>query len=569
MPVSIVASTNWKRLLLALLLALCLGMMVAACGGGASDSSTADPPSAPPPPPPPPPPPASSGDITVVNHIIIMMQENRSFDSYFGKLGPYREANGYGKATDIDGLSDAASNVADDGTVVTAFHLRTSCIENALPDWTPGRRQYNFKDPTSNQFLGDGYVRTAQSTARGFGSVPGGRDLPAAGGLEVRPEETTNYYLFGDKSGTALAVVNVEVVGAEVPPAAPSINPPPGVMFSADKKQIQQGETVRLSWHAPGASEVMISHWFDQKGRRVMGFYDHTDLPYYYFMASNFATSDRFFAAIPSDSDPNRVAMLAATTRGRVHEPGSFDSNRTKNIFQLLEQAGITWKVYYQRKVNKQPVARLMRFQPFASEHADKIVPMNPTYFDDLKNGTLPQVTFIEELPGFDEHPGGTNPGNIHGAIHIQIGASFAKNIIDSFVASQYWKDSVFFWFFDEGGGTYDHVAAQSAVPPDGIKPVDLRSDEPRGDFDRTGYRVPMMVISPFVKKSYVSHTVADGTAILKFIQTRFKLPHLTARDAAQIDMTEFFDFANPPWMTPPSPPAQPINMPCDYTNLK
>jgi phospholipase C len=91
----------------------------------------------------------------------------------------------------------------------------------------------------------------------------------------------------------------------------------------------------------------------------------------------------------------------------------------------------------------------------------------------------------------------------------------------------------------------------------------------PQGDFNRTGFRVPLIVVSPFTKKSYVSHTVADFTAMLKFIETRFSLPSLTARDAAQMDMTEFFNFDAPPWLTPPMPPVQPTNKPCDYTNLK
>jgi phospholipase C len=64
-------------------------------------------------------------------------------------------------------------------------------------------------------------------------------------------------------------------------------------------------------------------------------------------------------------------------------------------------------------------------------------------------------------------------------------------------------------------------------------------------------------VISPFTKKNYVSHTVADYTAMLKFIETRFNVPPLTKRDAAQMDMTEFFDFQKVPWATPPTPPAQ------------
>jgi phospholipase C len=77
-----------------------------------------------------------------------------------------------------------------------------------------------------------------------------------------------------------------------------------------------------------------------------------------------------------------------------------------------------------------------------------------------------------------------------------------------------------------------------------------------------------MIVISPFARKQYVSHTSMDYTAILKFIEVRFKLPSLTNRDAAQPDMQEFFDFPAAPWSTPPAPPAQPLTMPCDYTNL-
>jgi phospholipase C len=65
------------------------------------------------------------------------------------------------------------------------------------------------------------------------------------------------------------------------------------------------------------------------------------------------------------------------------------------------------------------------------------------------------------------------------------------------------------------------------------------------------------MVISPFAKKNFVSHTPMDYTAYLRFIETRWKLPTLTARDAAMPDMTEFFDFSNKPWATPPSLPAQ------------
>jgi phospholipase C len=73
------------------------------------------------------------------------------------------------------------------------------------------------------------------------------------------------------------------------------------------------------------------------------------------------------------------------------------------------------------------------------------------------------------------------------------------------------------------------------------------------------------MVISSFTKKNYVSHTVADYTAILRLIETRFGVNSLTKRDAAQMDMTEFFDFQNVPWATPPQNiPTQSANEPCN-----
>jgi phospholipase C len=197
-----------------------------------------------------------------------------------------------------------------------------------------------------------------------------------------------------------------------------------------------------------------------------------------------------------------------------------------------------------------------------------------------LTNGTLPSVAYID--PGFtsglDEHPGLDD--NVPGA-SIQRGSQYVSTLIDALMQSSSWQDSVFILTFDEFGGFYDHVAPQPTVSPDGIKPIDLLPGPPPNgpdicvlnsgptcDFVYTGYRVPLMVISPFAKKNFVSHTVADYTAWLKLVETRFSLPSLTKRDAAQPDMTEFFDFVNVPWATPPTPPKQPTNGACYLTKL-
>ena len=81
----------------------------------------------------------------------------------------------------------------------------------------------------------------------------------------------------------------------------------------------------------------------------------------------------------------------------------------------------------------------------------------------------------------------------------------------------------------------------------------------PMCDFVYTGFRLPNFVVSPFAKARYVDHTNMDTTAILTFIEKRFKLQNLTARDAAQPDLLDFFDFTNVPWATPPPSSSLPV----------
>jgi phospholipase C len=314
----------------------------------------------------------------------------------------------------------------------------------------------------------------------------------------------------------------------------------------------------------------------DVEGRRAMGYYDGHDLNYYYFMASNFATSDRWFQPVMSNTAPNRGYMIAGTSGGYVYRLGTNRADDSpldvKTIFQQLQSAGITWKIY----VN--PVGSPCQGPPYdpaclvtlsylwgftfydeaVENYPEHIAPISE-YFSDVKNGTLPQVAEIAE-GGPDEHPGE----------NVQLGAQYVSTLINALMQSPSWTDSAFILTYDESSGLYDHVSPQREPSPDGIKPLDLEhgqtcanSSGPTCDFVYSGGRIPLIVVSPFTKKHYVSHTVADTTAILKLIETRFNLPPLTRRDAAQMDMLEFFDFDDPPWMTPPTPPAQNMDGAC------
>jgi phospholipase C len=296
----------------------------------------------------------------------------------------------------------------------------------------------------------------------------------------------------------------------------------------------------------------------DFTGKRAMGYYDQTDLPFYYFMATNFAMSDRFFSAAPTRTTPNRLYWMAATSQGWIVPPTQ--QLNAKTIFEVMDNAHITWKIYRGGKNT------YFSFFSYSNTHSANVVPLSQ-YFTDVQNGTLPQVAYIEtgveaangETPSaVDEHPNDD----------IQIGAQFAAKLINALMTSPSWKDSVFIQTYDEGGGLYDHVPPMAVTNPDGIPPMlDTGNGvvHTPGDFTFTGFRVPMFVVSPFAKKNFVSHTPMDFTAALKLIETRFNLPNLTLRDASMPDMTEFFDFTTStgPWATPPSPPTQPVNLPC------
>jgi phospholipase C len=215
----------------------------------------------------------------------------------------------------------------------------------------------------------------------------------------------------------------------------------------------------------------------------------------------------------------------------------------------------VSWKIYETDPGD----TYLTYFQPYASQHMANVVPASQ-FVQDANNGTLPAVALIEGGydSGRDEHP----------TTRLQQGEMYVASLINGLMQSTSWKDSVFFLTWDEDGGFYDHVPPVNTVNPDGIAPIDLQPTDFPGDFTRTGFRVPLAVISPFAKKAYVSHTPADYTAMLKFIETRWNLPNLTRRDAAQFDMTEFFDW-NAPNRNPPTPPTPAETLRCTPSQMQ
>ena len=293
-----------------------------------------------------------------------------------------------------------------------------------------------------------------------------------------------------------------------------------------------------------------VSSPTDPKGLRALGQYDQTDIPYYYDLATQFATSDAFHSSMLANTVTNRQYMFCATSQGRIFpSPTGAPQWTCPTIFSSLQNANVRWSYYDKDGIF---LAGFTDWNNLAIQH--KTGPIQG-YFDILARPTadqdLPSVVWIDAGfggSGLDEHPDA----------NIQQGAAYVKTIIDALMNSSAWNDSIFILAYDEGGGLYDHVPPFTVVAPDATPPQLGPNDLP-GDFTLSGFRVPIMVISPFVKPHFVSHTNRELTSILKLIETRFNLAPLTARDAAADDMTEFFDFINPPaLLTPPQLAAQP-----------
>jgi phospholipase C len=464
-----------KRLMESLVAVVSGLLLLALCGcQGLSNSTTTTTTTTPP------------GSLNSINHIIFMVQENRSFDTYFGQLPAYWQANGYPQASQqFNGLPTGASNPAYNGTTtpgtttVPAYHTATECIEDLSPSWDESHEDWNLQFPASNSPLNNGFVYNAASYA-----------------LAQNPQ------------------------------------------------------------------------YNDTPGYRAMGYYNWTDLPFYYFMASDFAISDNWFSPALDRTQINRMYLFAATSQGYAYPPGTDSADNApltaKTIFDELTAANISWKVYA-TDYDLDPTTRgtyLMQFKQF-NPLPSNVVP-GTNFLNDIQNdSTFPSVAFIEGgyLSGRDEHPDN----------NVQVGAAYVASLINGFMASPIWKDSVFILTYDEAGGTYDHVAPIAEPNPDGIAPIDLLPNDicttggANCDFNYSGFRVPLIVISPYSQKNYVDHTPEDYTAILKLIETRFNLPALNKRDAAQTDMTQFFDFQNVPWATPPNNvPSQPTTGACN-----
>ncbi len=447
-----------------------------------------------------------------IRHIVVLMMENHSYDNYLGLLQGRGEGFPLGP-----GHEPAVSNRGTGGEVVRAFHQPSPVQRRGVPSqsWNASHHQWG-------QGRCDGFVTSVQN-------------------------------LLAEASDGAVAAGGITAEAA-----------------------------------ATG-----------------MGYWSGDDLPFYYGLARTFPVADHWFSSCLGPTFPNRRFLIAGTAHGLIDDSPYhlLDSPPAGTIFDMLTRHGISWANYhpvaaeqrswrhYSRhklKMARRRVHSLSRFLPAARQDVEKditftgdVFPLGigrymrhvcglDQFFADAADGTLPAFSIVD--PDFGSYSE-ENPQD------IRKGESFAAEVINRVLHGKGWPHTLLIWVYDEHGGYYDHVPPPPAVPPDDVpgriaiggptrlerflRPVlpglvkdkESQVSGPRC-YDRYGFRVPAVIVSPYARPGYVCSTVLDHTSVLKLVEEKWNLPPLTARDAAASTPLDALDLASAPaYLDPPSLP--------------
>ncbi|MFS2054782.1 phosphocholine-specific phospholipase C, partial [Variovorax sp. CT11-76] len=347
--------------------------------------------------------------------------------------------------------------------------------------------------------------------------------------------------------------------------------------------------------------------WARYKTNAAMGYFKEAELPYQFALANAFTLCDEYHCSMHTGTNSNRMFHWTGTngpTGAGVatvnNEWDSIDSSAKgyewKTYPERLQEAKVSWIVYQNMPENfgDNPLAGFKQYR-LANEASGKPVSndgpspvydpasddaRNPLYKgiantmgdggfleqfrQDIRNGKLPQVSWIVAPATYSEHPGPSSP--VQGGWYIQ-------ETLDALTAvPEVWSKTVLLINFDENDGYFDHYpspaapsinpdgtpAGKTTLPVDALKPEYFNHPKPPGTTGQPapdgrvygpGVRVPMYVVSPWSRGGWVNSQAFDHTSVLRFIEARFgvKETNISAfRRAVCGDLTSAFNFANP-----------------------
>jgi phospholipase C len=251
----------------------------------------------------------------------------------------------------------------------------------------------------------------------------------------------------------------------------------------------------------------------------IMGMFTPTMLPVLSGLARGFAVCDQWFSSAPTETLPNRAFACAGTSQG--HMDDKTKTFTAPSIFGLLTKNKLDWRIY---GYDAEPLTR-MTF-PDTTDAPETHFGLFTDFQAAAAAGTLPPFTFLEpswESTGNSQHPN----------YDVALGEQLIHDVYYALRNGPGWNQTLLIVTYDEHGGCYDHVP-----PPTNAVPPDNDAGEYGFDFKRFGLRVPTVLVSPLIAAGTVFRVPAnsmplDHTSILKTVEQRWKLPALTARDAA------------------------------------
>ncbi len=237
-----------------------------------------------------------------------------------------------------------------------------------------------------------------------------------------------------------------------------------------------------------------------------------------------------------ADNNPNAGTWGCDSTAGSTVTligpngtslPGPYPCFDYQTMADLLDAKGISWRYYAAAQTGDTngggyiwSAYDAIKHIRFGFDWSTNVVSPPPTVLTDIQNGNLAQVTWI--TPSFDYSD--------HASKGLTaMGPDWIASITNAIGSSPYWNSTAIFISWDDWGGWYDHV------PPPMVDNMGL------------GFRVPLIVVSPYAKNGYVSHTTHEFSCFLKYTEEVFNLPSLGTRDAAADDFADCFNYAQTP----------------------
>jgi phospholipase C len=337
------------------------------------------------------------------------------------------------------------------------------------------------------------------------------------------------------------------------------------------------------SWNGGRMDRFVTTHLAEDgaaAGPLTMGYLTRADISFYHALADAFTICDGYHCSVLGPTDPNRLLSFAATLdpAGRHGGPlvETLVLDRLAHAGKLtmttmpeqLSARGIEWKCYSAPQGgfldNVLPYFKRMQTDPALK--ARGLTPTYPHDFQaDARAGTLPAVSWLLGSIGASEHPGLST---------ARSGEALVRDVLATLTADPaLWAKTALFVTWDENGGFFDHVAPPA--PHRGtagefltVKRLPAAAQGVRGPIG-LGFRVPMLVISPYSRGGYVCSDTFDHTSLLRFLETRFgaEVPNLSAwRRRVTGDLTSAFSFGRPDGSLPRLPAIGSAPHGCDST---